>query len=60
MSAKVIQLRDYQGKRAYAELEKHAGQNLAQTIGRRVILFVVTAVVGMALAWSWMTGRSSN
>ncbi|MCK8360297.1 hypothetical protein LXA11_17630, partial [Erwinia amylovora] len=46
--------------RGYAELEKHAGQNLAHAIGRRVILFVVTAVVGMALAWSWMTGRSSS
>jgi hypothetical protein len=43
--------------RGYAELEKHAGANLAQAIGRRVILFVVTAAVGMALAWSWIVGR---
>ena len=43
--------------RGYAEFEKHAGANLAQAIGRRIILFVVTAAVGMALAWSWLVGR---
>jgi hypothetical protein len=41
----------------YREFEKHASANLAQAIGRRVILFVVTAAVGMALAWSWIVGR---
>lgn len=43
----------------YREFERHASNNLAQAIGRRVILFVVTAAVGMALAWSWITGRPS-
>lgn len=41
----------------YKEFERHAGQNLAQALGRRIILFVVTAAVGMALAWSWLVGR---
>jgi len=44
----------------YKEFERHAGQNLAQALGRRIILFVVTAAVGMALAWSWLVGRPNS
>ena len=44
----------------YREFEKHASANLAQAIGRRVILFVVTSVVGVAMAWTWATGRPSQ
>ena len=47
-------------QRGYEEFERHAGQNLAQALGRRIILFVVTAAVGMALAWSWIIGRPSS
>lgn len=43
--------------RGYAELEKHAGANLAQAIGRRIILFVAAALLGIAVAWTWATGR---
>ena len=47
-------------QRGYEEFERHAGQNLAQALGRRIILFVVTAAVGMALAWSWLVGRPNS
>lgn len=43
--------------RGYEELEKHAGTNAAQWLGRRIINIVITAAVVGLLTWVVMTGR---
>jgi hypothetical protein len=35
----------------YAELEEHAGANVSQWLGRRVVNIIITAAVAAALAW---------
>jgi hypothetical protein len=41
----------------YRELEQHAGTNVAQWIGRRLVNIMITAAVAGMLAWVVMTGR---
>jgi alpha-L-fucosidase len=41
----------------YKELEKHAGSNAAQWLGRRMMNIVITAAIAGFLAWIVMTGR---
>jgi hypothetical protein len=41
----------------YRELEAHAGTNVAQWIGRRLMNILITAAVAGTLAWVVMTGR---
>ena len=41
----------------YFELEKHAGTNAAQWLGRRLVNILITAAVAGVLAWVVMTGR---
>ena len=41
----------------YQEFEKHAGTNVAQWIGRRVINIIVSAAVVGLLAWAVVTGK---
>jgi len=41
----------------YKELEQHAGTNVAQWLGRRIINIVITAAVAGMLAWFVMSGR---
>lgn len=43
--------------RGYEELEKHAGMNAAQWLGRRLWNIVITAAIAAMLAWVAMTGR---
>jgi hypothetical protein len=44
-------------EQGYRELERHAGVNAAQWIGRRVANILITALVAAVLAWAVMTGR---
>jgi vacuolar-type H+-ATPase subunit E/Vma4 len=44
-------------RRVYAELSRHASDNLAQWIGRRVLVFVAAMLVSATVAWAAMTGR---
>jgi len=41
----------------YIELEKHAGTNAAQWLGRRLINILITAALAASIAWVVMTGR---
>ena len=41
----------------YRELEKHAGENAAQWLGRRLWNILITAAIAGAIAWLVMTGR---
>lgn len=41
----------------YEELEKHAGTNAAQWLGRRLWNILITATIAGAIAWAVMTGR---
>lgn len=50
-------LRDEFWRAGYEELEKHAGTNVAQWIGRRLLNIVITALVAGVLAWAVMTGQ---
>ena len=51
------QLRDEFWRAGYIELEKHAGSNVAQWLGRRLLNIVITAAVAGVLAWAVMTGK---
>lgn len=51
------QLRDEFWRAGYVELEKHAGTNVAQWLGRRLLNIVITAAVAGVLAWAVMTGK---
>jgi hypothetical protein len=51
------QLREDFWRGGYQELEKHAGTNVAQWLGRRVLNMVITACVAGVLAWVVMTGQ---
>ena len=44
-------------EQGYRELEKHAGTNAAQWLGRRLWNILITAAFAAALAWVIMTGR---
>lgn len=44
-------------EQGYRELERHAGSNVAQWLGRRMWNIFLTAVIAAALAWVVMTGR---
>lgn len=44
-------------RRVYAELSRHASDNLAQWIGRRVLVFVAAMLVSASVAWAALTGR---
>ena len=50
-------LREDFWKAGYQELEKHAGTNIAQWLGRRLINIIITATVAGVLAWIVMTGK---
>jgi len=50
-------LRDEFWRSGYEELEKHAGTNVAQWLGRRLLNIVITAAVAGVLAWAVMTGK---
>ena len=41
----------------YAQLERHAGANAAQWLGRRLWNIIITAAIAGAIAWVVMTGR---
>lgn len=43
----------------YRELEQHAGSNVAQWVGRRVVNIIVAAAFAAVLAWAvlWERGR---
>jgi vacuolar-type H+-ATPase subunit E/Vma4 len=44
-------------RRVYVELSRHASDNLAQWIGRRVLVFVAAMLVSASVAWAALTGR---
>ena len=50
-------LREEFWEQGYRELEKHAGTNAAQWLGRRMWNMVLTAAIAAAIAWVVMTGR---
>jgi hypothetical protein len=50
-------LREEFWAQGYVELEKHAGTNAAQWLGRRLWNIFVTSVVAAVLAWIVVTGR---
>jgi hypothetical protein len=41
----------------YSELEQHAGTNVAQWLGRRIVNIIVTAAVAGLLSWLVFSGR---
>jgi len=43
-------------EQGYRELEKHAGTNVSQWLGRRMINILITAALAAAIAWVVMTG----
>lgn len=45
-------------ERGYAELERHAGTNAMQWLGRRIWNMVITAAVAAALAWAVVSGKA--
>jgi hypothetical protein len=51
-------LREDFWRSGYVELEKHAGTNAANWLGRRIVNIVVTAAVAGLLAWAVMTGKA--
>jgi hypothetical protein len=53
-------LREQFWAQGYVELEKHAGLNAAQWIGRRIINIVIVASVAGILAWFVVTGRGGK
>ena len=52
-----VRLREQFWEQGYRELEKHAGSNAAQWLGRRLWNIVLTAAIAAAIAWVVMTGR---
>ena len=53
-------LRQQFWEQGYRELEKHAGTNAAQWIGRRIINIIVVASVAGLLAFFVITGRAAR
>ena len=50
-------LREKFWEQGYKELEKHAGTNAAQWLGKRIWNLVITATVAAVLAWVVVTGK---
>ena len=55
-----VSLREQFWEQGYRELEKHAGSNAAQWLGRRLWNIVLTAAIAAAIAWVVMTGRLNH